>query len=84
MTVNDSDGKYLEVIYYNVLIKESVKCFSSYPYIYGLSGSTGELYLKRNKWLYNLLNYIGLYSVNSGWSKLLNFIKKCRGKNRVY
>ncbi|HMM01548.1 MULTISPECIES: hypothetical protein [unclassified Dysgonomonas] len=76
INVNDSVGKYLEIIYYDVLIKEKVRSFNPYPYIYSLSGSTGEPYLKTNKKVLSLFNYLGFYAVNSIWSSLFNFIKK--------
>ncbi|GAB6120622.1 hypothetical protein [Dysgonomonas termitidis] len=77
--VNDSDGRYLEVIYYDILIREKVRAFNPYPYINGLSASTGESYLKTlklNKRTSYIFNSLGLYRVNGIWSSLFNFIKK--------
>lgn len=77
--VNDSNGKYLEVIYYDILIREKVRAFNPYPCINAISASTGESYLKTlrlNKKTSYIFNSLGFYSVNGMWSNLFNFIKK--------
>lgn len=83
VNVNDSAGRYMESIYYDVLVKEKVRGFNPYPYTYSLSGSTGKPYFKKNKNVLSIFNYLGFYTVNSIWSNLFNFIKKASIKNSL-
>lgn len=78
--VNDEQGHYLEMVYYQKLKDTDLKSFKTYPIVSGISGSTGIRYdLSPNRLLIErFLNAIGArdMKLNFWTSSILKMIKK--------
>lgn len=75
--VNDVKEKYLEVVFYDVIVNKKIKCksFKVFPEISGYSGSTGIRYdlSKAQLFLENKVNLLGMHNVKSNWFKIMFF-----------
>lgn len=77
--VKDMEKKYLEVIFFQVLINNSIesRSFNTFPVISGYSGSTGDQYDLSDIKLFmeKTFNFLGLHNVQSNTFK--NMIINC-------
>lgn len=74
--VNDSENKFLEYIYFEILINKKVNGVFPYPNITGNSGSTGNPYVLKNEYQkLNFLNSLGVFSLNKKTFFLKRFLK---------
>jgi len=79
LEVNDSQGRFLEFIYFDILIKQRIRSFRCLPFISGNSGSTGNAYTVESEYrIKKIYNFFGFYSLNIGIYKILRILKKIK------
>jgi len=74
--VNDTEGNYLEKVFYKILQNHNIKSFKCFPNISGVSGSTGGAYDLSSTKMYieRIFNYLGVHDIKK------NIWKQCIGK----
>lgn len=79
--VNDSNGIFLENIYFNILKSQKIESFYTLPKIIGKSGSTGNNYIDEKEYLvFKIYFFFGLYSINSVYYRIRRCLAQIKAR----